>query len=574
MDLNQLKSFVTVAYHRNLTQAAERLHLSQPAVSAQIKAIENHVGTALFHRNSSGMTLTRAGEILLPEAEALPDIDEVREAVNTIRAQSLRVREITRKLLMVGHGLDPRVGALDVAAEVGQVLRLLAGGQRNRDIADSLFVSETTVKAHLRSINVKLIERDRRRAEVLAAQLERALVLRGDGTDEALRQIWLTIRLGGVQFTKLIPALKLALLRRHDADGEPGDVSHYQALATALAATVGVGNIAGVATAIHLGGPGALFWMWVSAILGMATKYAEGVLAIKYRSIDENGEVAGGPMYYIEQGMGMKWKWLAKMFAFFGAITALMGCGTFPQVNAITESVSNAFNVPIPLVGAVVTIATAAVVIGGIKSISSVAEYIVPLMAAFYVAASAYVLFNQSAALPGAFALVVKSAFEPTAVAGGATGAVIVSVMTAMRTGIARGVYTNEAGLGSAPIVVAAAKSDSGVRQGLIAMTGVFFTTIVICTMTGLVIITSGLLETSTLDGGILSNANHHQVCTHGKILLPAPHRSAGVIGSFAIRHEKYQGLPVPFFTPRNGASDLRGNLIHQMLQGSTNGGA
>ena len=317
--------------------------------------------------------------------------------------------------------------------------------------------------------------------------------------------IILTIRLRGVQFRRLGAAFKF--IRKNEESGDAGEVSSFGALCTALSATIGTGNIVGVATAIVAGGPGALFWMWVSAILGMATKYAEGVLAIKYRSIDENGEVAGGPMYYIEQGMGIKWKWLAKMFAFFGAITALMGCGTFPQVNAITESVSNAFNVPIPLVGAVVTIATAAVVIGGIKSISSVAEYIVPLMAAFYVAASAYVLFNQSAALPGAFVLVVKSAFEPTAVAGGATGAVIVSVMTAMRTGIARGVYTNEAGLGSAPIVVAAAKSDSGVRQGLIAMTGVFFTTIVICTMTGLVIITSGLLETSTLDGGILSNA-------------------------------------------------------------------
>ena len=317
--------------------------------------------------------------------------------------------------------------------------------------------------------------------------------------------LYYTLRLGFLQFIHLPKAIRY-IFEKEEGHGV-GDVSAFASLCTALAATIGTGSIVGVATALRVGGPGALFWMWVSAILGMATKYAEGVLAIKYRSIDEKGEVAGGPMYYIEQGMGIKWRWLAKLFAFFGAVTALMGCGTFPQVNAITESVSHAFNVPIPLVGAVVTIATAAVIIGGIKSISSVAEFIVPLMAAFYVAASAYVLLNHASALPDAFSLIVKSAFEPSAVAGGATGTVIVSVMTAMRTGIARGVYTNEAGLGSAPIVVAAAKSNSGVRQGLISMTGVFFTTIIICTMTGLVIITSGLLESSTLDGGILSNA-------------------------------------------------------------------
>ena len=317
--------------------------------------------------------------------------------------------------------------------------------------------------------------------------------------------LYYTLRLGFLQFIHLPKAIRY-IFEKEEGHGM-GDVSAFASLCTALAATIGTGSIVGVATALRVGGPGALFWMWVSAIVGMATKYAEGVLAIKYRSIDEKGEVAGGPMYYIEQGMGRKWRWLAKLFAFFGAVTALMGCGTFPQVNAITESVSHAFNVPIPLVGAVVTIATAAVILGGIKSISTVAEFVVPLMAAFYVAASVYVLTVHASALPDAFALIVRSAFEPSAVAGGATGTVIVSVMTALRTGIARGVYTNEAGLGSAPIVVAAAKSNSGVRQGLISMTGVFFTTIIICTMTGLVIITSGLLDTSTLDGGILSNA-------------------------------------------------------------------
>lgn len=316
--------------------------------------------------------------------------------------------------------------------------------------------------------------------------------------------IYYTLRLGFLQFVHLPKAIKY-IFQKEDEEGE-GDVSAFGSLCTALAATIGTGSIVGVATAMRIGGPGALFWMWAAALVGMATKYAEGVLAIKYRSFDENGQVAGGPMYYIQNGLGNNWKWLAKMFAFFGVITAMLGCGTFPQVNAITESTNQAFNLPIWLIGALVTVAVAAVVLGGLKSISRVAEFVVPVMAILYIAGAATVLALNASALPGGIALIVKSAFEPTSVAGGAAGSVIVSVMTAMRTGIARGVYTNEAGLGSAPIVVAAAKSNSGPRQGLIAMTGVFFTTIIICTMTGLVIITSGLLETSTLDGGTLSN--------------------------------------------------------------------
>ena len=315
--------------------------------------------------------------------------------------------------------------------------------------------------------------------------------------------LYLTLRLGFLQFIHLPKAIKYIFEKEEGA----GDVSAFGSLCTALAATIGTGSIVGVATALRVGGPGALFWMWIAALLGMATKYAEGVLAIKYRTFDENGQVAGGPMYYIEQGLGSKWRWLAKAFAFFGVITAMLGCGTFPQVNAITESTNHAFGLAIPIIGVVITVAVAAVVLGGIKSISKVAEFIVPGMAIMYIiGAGAILIINSDALLPGLH-LIVESAFTPTSVAGGATGSVIVSVMTAMRTGIARGVYTNEAGLGSAPIVVAAARSNSGVRQGLIAMTGVFFTTIIICTMTGLVIITSGLLESTGLDGGMLSNA-------------------------------------------------------------------
>lgn len=272
----------------------------------------------------------------------------------------------------------------------------------------------------------------------------------------------------------------------------------------------------GVATALRAGGPGALFWMWVSALVGMATKYAEGLLAVKFRTVDEEGQVAGGPMYYIERGLGKRWIWLAKIFAFFGVITALLGCGTFPQVNAITESVESAFGVPVWLMGALVTVAVTAVILGGIQSISKVAESVVPLMAGAYVLGSVAVLVANYQAVPHALGTIFASAFKPSAALGGAAGtASMAAVITAMRTGIARGVYTNEAGLGSSPIVVAAAKTKSCVRQGLISMTSVFFTTIVICTMTGIVVISSGLLETPVdgvlLDGGKLSNAAFNQ---------------------------------------------------------------
>ena len=318
--------------------------------------------------------------------------------------------------------------------------------------------------------------------------------------------LYFTIKLGGLQLTKFPKALK-CIFEKEDG---VGDVSSFATLCTTLAACIGTGSIVGVATALRIGGPGALFWMWVSALLGMTTKYAEGLLAIKYRVKDENGEIAGGPMYYIQNGLGDKFKWLAKLFAFFGAVTALLGSGTFPQVNAITESVNASFHLPVLLVGAIITIMTAVVTLGGIKSISKVAEFIVPFMALFFVGGSVLILVWNYKVIPATFGRIFACAFSKESVLGGAAGTAVISFMTAMRMGVARGVYTNEAGLGSSPIVAAAAKTNSCVKQGLISMTSVFFTTIVVCTMTGLVVISSGLLDNSELSGSILVTAAYN----------------------------------------------------------------
>lgn len=257
--------------------------------------------------------------------------------------------------------------------------------------------------------------------------------------------LFFTIALGGLQVVKFPRALK-CIFEKEDGDG---DVSSFATLCTTLAACIGTGSIVGVATALRIGGPGALFWMWVSAILGMTTKYAEGLLAIKYRTTDENGEIAGGPMYYIQNGLGDKFKWLAKLFAFFGAVTALLGSGTFPQVHAITESVSTSFHLPVLLVGAIITIMTAVVTLGGIKSISKVAEFIVPFMALFFVGGSVLILVCNCKVIPATFGRIFACAFSKESVLGGTAGTAVISFMTAMRMGVARGVYTNEAGLGS-----------------------------------------------------------------------------------------------------------------------------
>lgn len=298
--------------------------------------------------------------------------------------------------------------------------------------------------------------------------------------------IYLTIRLRLLQMVKLPRALRLIFFARNKGDG---DIDSFKALCTALAATVGTGNIVGVATAIKLGGPGALFWMWVAAFFGMATKYAEGCLAVKFRSIDENGNIAGGPMYYIEQGLGKKWKPLALAFAFFGTLTAMLGSGTTTQVNAITSSLQASLGVPILPSAAVITILVAIITFGGLKSISKTAEKIVPAMAVLYFIITVALLVIFSGELPHALALVFDGAFEGTAAAGGFAGA---GIMLAMRSGIARGLFSNESGLGSAPIVAAAAKTKWPAEQGLISMTGTFIDTIIICTLTGLTIIVSG----------------------------------------------------------------------------------
>ncbi len=311
--------------------------------------------------------------------------------------------------------------------------------------------------------------------------------------------IYLTLRLGLLQVIKLPLALKYLFSKDEDNSGE-GDVSSFASLCTALAATIGTGNIVGVATAIKLGGPGALFWMWMAAFFGMATKYAEGLLAVKYRIVDKNGQMAGGPMYYIERGLGNKW--LAKAFAIFGIGVAYFGIGTFPQVNAITNAAKITLNVPIVATAIILTILVALVTLGGIKSISKVSELVVPFMAGLYIFGALLILGFNINLIPQTIALVVKSAFTPAAASGGFIGA---TVMLAIRSGISRGVFSNESGLGSAPIAAAAAKTKSCVRQGLVSMTGTFFDTIVVCTMTGLVLILTGVWN-SGLEGAAMTN--------------------------------------------------------------------
>lgn len=298
--------------------------------------------------------------------------------------------------------------------------------------------------------------------------------------------IFLTIRLGLIQIIKLPKAIKLIFTAQNDGSG---DINSFAALCTALAATVGTGNIVGVATAICTGGPGALFWMWLAAFFGMATKYAEGVLAIKYRTLDANGQVSGGPMYYIERGLGKKFKPLACFFAISGILVALLGIGTFSQVNSIVSSIESSFHVDVRITGIILAALVAIVVFGGIKSISKVAEKVVPFMAIVYVICCGIILFVYRAQLGTAFYAVIHGAFSGTAAVGGFAGA---AASKAIQLGIARGVFSNESGLGSAPIAAASAKTKSPAEQGLISMTGTFIDTIIICTLTGLTLIVTG----------------------------------------------------------------------------------
>ena len=327
--------------------------------------------------------------------------------------------------------------------------------------------------------------------------------------------IFLSIRLGFLQIRHLPKALKFMFQNEEEGHGE---VSSFGALCTALSATIGTGNIVGVATAIGVlaGGPGALFWMWVAALFGMATKYAEGFLAVKYRTIDKEGHVLGGPFYYIENGMGPKWKWLAKLFAFFGACVGLFGIGTFTQVNGIASAVQgffdpnkentisifgNEYSIAIVITAIVLALCVGLVVIGGIQRISKVSQVIVPFMAVTYILAALVLIFTNLNKLPGAFVEIFEGAFGMRAMAGGALSAILV----AMQKGVARGIFSNEAGLGSAPIAAAAAKTKEPVRQGLVTMTGTFIDTIVVCTMTGLCIVMMGSWSDKALEGVLVT---------------------------------------------------------------------
>lgn len=299
--------------------------------------------------------------------------------------------------------------------------------------------------------------------------------------------ILLTVRLGLIQVFKLPSALKLIFCAKSDGSG---DVNSFKALCTALAATVGTGNIVGVATAIKAGGPGALFWMWLAAFFGMATKYAECLLAVKYRTVNAEGNIAGGPMYYIENGMGKKYKPLAMLFAVFGIMCACLGTGSFAQVNSITEITRITAGIPVMYTSIALTILVAIITIGGLRSIASVASKIVPGMAVLYFLTTVGILISFADQVPSAIATVIESAFTTTAAQGGFLGA---TIMMAMRNGVARGVFSNESGLGSAPIVAAAAKTKWPAEQGLVSMTGTFIDTIIICTLTGLTLVVTGV---------------------------------------------------------------------------------
>ena len=322
--------------------------------------------------------------------------------------------------------------------------------------------------------------------------------------------ILLTVRLGLLQVRHLGKALKFMI---KNEEGAHGEVTSFGALCTALSATIGTGNIVGVATAVCTGGPGALFWMVAAAFFGMATKYSEGLLAVKYRTVDPDGHSLGGPFYYIEKGMGKNWKWLAKIFAFFGVCVGLMGIGTFTQVNGIASAVKNFFDpdsqmmVNLPVVGEysiavvissfVLAICVALVVIGGIKRIADVSQIVVPFMSVIYVVFCLALILLNITHIPEAIAVIVKGAFNPQSVTGGVVGTLFI----AMQKGVARGIFSNEAGLGSAPIAAAAAKTKEPVRQGLVSMTGTFIDTIIICTLTGLSIVVTGAWQVEGIEG-------------------------------------------------------------------------
>lgn len=335
----------------------------------------------------------------------------------------------------------------------------------------------------------------------------------------ALVGIYLTIGLKAMPLWHFPQAFK-RLWQGRVAEDKDGDISPFQALMTELSATIGTGNIAGVATAIYFGGPGAIFWMWVVAIFGMATKYAEALLAVRYREIDSLGNHVGGPMYYIKNGLGPRWYWLGSCFALFGMIAAF-GIGNMVQSNTVAHELENAFTLPTWVTGIVLAVLAAAVILGGIQRIAEVAGKLVPFMAIAYFAGALIILLLHFTKIPAAFALIVSDAFTGTAASGGFAGA---TIWMALRWGFARGIFSNEAGLGSTPIVHAAAKTRDPVRQGLIAMLGPMIDTLIICTMTALVIIVTGVWNSGQVGAPLSSLA-----FTTG---LPGP---GGYIVSFGI---------------------------------------
>jgi AGCS family alanine or glycine:cation symporter len=325
---------------------------------------------------------------------------------------------------------------------------------------------------------------------------------------------YLTIGLKFIPWRKTIPYAFSLLFQGRKSAGK-GEISPFQALMTAMSATIGTGNIAGVATAIFIGGPGAIFWMWITALVGMATKYGEAVLAVKYRETDALGKHVGGPMYYIKNGLGSQWRWLAFLFALFGTVAAF-GIGNMVQSNSVADALHTNFSIDKKITGAVIAILAGLVILGRIKRIGAVAGKLVPLMAIAYILGSLAIIFNNISEVPAALSLIVDSAFNGSAAAGGFAGA---GIMIAIQMGVARGIFSNEAGLGSTPIAHAAAQTDSPVRQGMIAMLGTFIDTIIVCTMTALVIIISGAW-TSGKTGASLSTLAYGNSIPFGEYII------------------------------------------------------
>lgn len=314
--------------------------------------------------------------------------------------------------------------------------------------------------------------------------------------------IYLTIGLRLATWRRILEGFRL-LWHGRRGDDRQGDITPFQALMTALSATVGTGNIAGVATAIFLGGPGALFWMWITALFGMASKYAEAVLAVKFRETDHRGMRVGGPMYYIKNGMGARWKWLGGAFALFGMLAAF-GIGNTIQSNSVAQALAKTFALDTWIIGVLLAALAGAVIIGGIRRIGEVASRLVPFMALVYVLGALLIIVLNIGAVPGALATIVSNAFTGTAAAGGFAGS---TLMLALQYGVARGIFSNEAGLGSAPIAHAAAQTDDPIRQGTIGMLGTFIDTIVICTMTGLVIVLTGAWDSGLTSAALSAHA-------------------------------------------------------------------